>query len=147
MSISDEMMENYFTLLTNLSAERITELVNPDKTHPKEAKVFLGKIIIKQFYNEAAADAAAAEFEKVFAQNQLPSERLVVSIPSNLASTTSIVISVFDVSSSEAKRMIKQGGVKIDGEKASDPNSQIEPKNGMVIQFGKRIVKEIKIEK
>ena len=46
MSISDEMMENYFTLLTNLSAERITELLNPDKTHPKEAKVLLAKTIV-----------------------------------------------------------------------------------------------------
>jgi tyrosyl-tRNA synthetase len=43
MSISDDMMENYFTLLTNLPAQKITELVNPDKTHPKETKVLLGK--------------------------------------------------------------------------------------------------------
>jgi tyrosyl-tRNA synthetase len=82
----------------------------------------------------------------VFSQKQIPSERLVVGIPSNVASTTSIVITVFNVSSSEAKRMIKQGGVKIDGEKISDPNDQIEPKDGMIIQFGKRMVKEIKIE-
>jgi tyrosyl-tRNA synthetase len=147
MSISDDMMENYFTLLTNLPTEKIAELTNPDKTHPKEAKVLLGKTIVSEFYNEKTAQSAAAEFDRVFAQGQLPSERLVVSIPSNSASTTSIVISVFDVSSSEAKRMIKQGGVKIDGEKVSDPNSQIEPKDGMVIQFGKRMVKEIKIEK
>ena len=146
MSISDDMMENYFTLLTDIPADRIKELVNPQKTHPKEAKVLLGKTIVKQFYDEAAAQTAAAEFERVFSQKQIPSERLVVGIPSNVASTTSIVITVFDVSSSEAKRMIKQGGVKIDGEKISDPNGQIEPKDGMIIQFGKRMVKEIKIE-
>jgi tyrosyl-tRNA synthetase len=146
MSISDDMMENYYTLLTDIGADKIKELVNPQKTHPKQAKVFLGKTIIKQFYNEAAAEQAAAEFEKVFSQKQIPSERLIVGIPSNVASTTSIVITVFDVSSSEAKRMIKQGGVKIDGEKISDPNGQIEPKDGMIIQFGKRMVKEIKIE-
>ena len=46
MSISDEMMENYYTLLTEIPADKIKELVNPQKTHPKEAKVFLGKTII-----------------------------------------------------------------------------------------------------
>ena len=74
MSISDEMMENYFTLLTDLPAEKIAELIDPEKTHPKEAKVLLGKKIVAQFYDEAAADAAAEEFEKVFAKGQLPDE-------------------------------------------------------------------------
>ncbi|HEW79716.1 MAG TPA: tyrosine--tRNA ligase, partial [Phycisphaerales bacterium] len=72
MSISDEMMENYFTLLTDLSADKIAELVNPDRTHPKEAKVLLGKTIVAQFYNDATAQLAAAKFDKVFAQRQLP---------------------------------------------------------------------------
>ncbi len=58
MSISDEMMENYFTLLTDLSADKIAELVNPDRTHPKEAKVLLGKTIVAQFYNDATAQLA-----------------------------------------------------------------------------------------
>ena len=67
MSISDDMMENYFTLLTDFEVEKIIELVNPEKTHPKEAKVLLGKTIVTQFYNEAAAQTSAAEFDKVFA--------------------------------------------------------------------------------
>jgi len=74
MSISDEMMENYFTLLTDFETDRIAELVNPEKTHPKEAKVVLGKTIVAQFYDEATAEAAAAQFHKVFAQGRLPDE-------------------------------------------------------------------------
>jgi len=74
MSISDDMMANYFTLLTDLSEERIAELTNSNKTHPKEAKVFLAKTIITQFYDSKAADLAAEQFEKVFAQKQLPDE-------------------------------------------------------------------------
>jgi len=62
MSISDDMMENYFTLLTDMPAEKITELTDPDKTHPKEAKVFLAKTIVTQFHNEKAAEQAAADF-------------------------------------------------------------------------------------
>ena len=59
MSISDDMMENYFTLLTDLPEEKIAELTNPQKTHPKEAKVLLGKTIVTQFYDEKTANEAA----------------------------------------------------------------------------------------
>ena len=52
MSISDDMMENYFTLITDVEAEKIKELIDPAKTHPKEAKVTLGKMIVTQFYDE-----------------------------------------------------------------------------------------------
>ena len=65
MSISDDMMENYFTLLTNIQPEEIAELTDPAKTHPKEAKVLLAKTIVTQFHDEEAARRGAAEFEKV----------------------------------------------------------------------------------
>jgi len=64
MSISDDMMENYFTLLTDLTGEKISELVSPDKTHPKQAKVLLGKTIVNQFYDQSTAQTTAAEFDK-----------------------------------------------------------------------------------
>jgi tyrosyl-tRNA synthetase len=148
MSISDQMMENYFTLLTNLSAERITELVNPDKTHPKEAKVLLAKTILIQFYDEKTAQLAATQFDKVFAQGQLPDD-----IPEIKMSTDPIMASKLLVtsnlvpSSSEAKRMIKQGAVEIDKNKIDDPNSLITPADGMIIQVGKRKFAKIKVLK
>ena len=75
MSISDDMMANYFTLLTDLPAEKIAELTDSQKTHPKEAKVLLAKTIISQFYDATAADSAAGQFEKIFtAEKQLPDE-------------------------------------------------------------------------
>jgi len=139
MSISDEMMENYFTLLTDLPAEKIAELINPAKTHPKEAKVLLGKTIVAQFYGDKDAQLAAEQFDKVFAQRQLPDD-----IPQILISAEPIMASKLLVhcklvpSSSEAKRMINQGAVTIDGRKITDPNEQITPRDGMVIQVGKR---------
>jgi tyrosyl-tRNA synthetase len=146
MSISDQMMENYFTLLTNLSAERITELVNPDKTHPKEAKVLLAKTILIQFYDEKTAQLAATQFDKVFAQGQLPDD-----IPEIKMSTDPIMASKLLVTSnlvpsgSEAKRMIKQGAVEIDKNKIDDPNSLITPADGMIIQVGKRKFARLKV--
>jgi tyrosyl-tRNA synthetase len=147
MSISDQMMENYFTLLTDLPAERISELVSAAKTHPKEAKVLLAKTILTQFYDEKAAQLAAAHFEKVFAQGQLPDDipEVKISAESIMASKLLVVCKLVP-SSSEAKRMIKQGAVEIDKNKIDEPNTQIAPTDGMVIQVGKRKFAKIRIK-
>jgi tyrosyl-tRNA synthetase len=146
MSISDDMMENYFTLLTDTEAEKIAELVNPDKTHPKEAKVLLGKTIIAQFYNEKAADLSAAQFDKVFAQGQLPDDIPEVEISAEPISASAFVLACGLVASgSEAKRMIRQSAVSIDGKKINDPNTEITPTDGMVVQVGKRKFARLKI--
>lgn len=147
MSISDDMMENYFTLLTDLPAERIAELINPDKTHPKEAKVLLGKTIIAQFYNEKAADLSAAQFDKVFAQGQLPDDIPEIQIsPEPIMASKLLVHGKLVTSSSEAKRMIRQSAVSIDGEKIGDPNEEITPTDGMVVQVGKRKFVRLKVK-
>jgi tyrosyl-tRNA synthetase len=146
MSISDDMMENYFTLLTGLPMAEVAELVNPDKTHPKEAKVLLGKTVVAQFYDWTIAEAAAAEFDKVFAQKNLPDEIPQVQIPAErLMASKLLLASKLVPSGSEAKRMIKQGAVEIDGAKIDDPNAEITPRDGMVIQVGKRKFARLKI--
>ncbi|TKJ38174.1 MAG: tyrosine--tRNA ligase [Planctomycetes bacterium B3_Pla] len=139
MSISDDMMENYFTLLTDLPADRIAELVDAGKTHPKQAKVLLGKRIVAQFYNEELADAAAAEFDKVFARGQLPDDIPEIEIPAQPIAASKLLLACNLVSTGgEAKRMIKQSAASIDGEKLNDPNAEITPKDGAVIRVGKR---------
>jgi tyrosyl-tRNA synthetase len=139
MSISDEMMENYFTLLTDLPAEKITELVNPDKTHPKEAKVLLGKTIVTQFHDGKTAQAAAAKFEKVFAQGQLPDAMPEFTLPTKAVSVKQLLLACMLVDTGgEAKRMCAQSAVSIDGNKITDPNAEITPTSGMIIQIGKR---------
>jgi len=138
MSISDDMMENYFTLLTDIPAEKIKELVDSQKTHPKQAKVFLGKTIIKQFYNEAAAESAAGEFEKVFAQKQMPEDMPEIKISKEPITAAKLLLSCKLVSTGgEAKRLIAGGGLTIDGEKITDPNKSITPANGMIVRAGK----------
>ncbi len=146
MSISDEMMENYFTLLTDLPAERIAELTDASKTHPKEAKVLLGKTIVAQFYDERAADAAAAHFDQVFAQKQLPDDIPEFELPAEPLSVKQLLLACKLVSTGgEAKRMCAQSAVAIDGKKITDPNVQITPKSGMTLQVGKRKFAKIKL--
>ena len=139
MSISDEMMENYFTLLSDLPAEEIAQLVDPAQTHPKKAKVLLGKMIVSQFYDEGVAEAAAAEFDKVFAQGQLPDEIPVFTLPTQTISVKQLLLACKLVKTGgEAKRMCAQSAVSIDEKKMPDPNAQITPTDGMTIQVGKR---------
>lgn len=139
MSISDELMDNYYTLLTDLPSEAIAALVNADQTHPKEAKVRLGKTIVTQFYGAELAEVAAAEFEKVFAQGQVPDDMPEVALPAETLSVKQLLTLCRLVDSGgEAKRMVAQGGVSIDGQKASDPNASVTPADGMIVQVGKR---------
>jgi len=146
MSISDDMMENYFTLLTDLPAERIAELTDSSKTHPKEAKVLLGKTIVAQFYDQAAAESAAAQFDKVFAQKQLPDEMPEVEVTAEPVSLKQLLVTCKLVSTGgEAKRMAAQSAVTINERKITDPNAQITPADGMVIQVGKRRFAKLKI--
>ncbi|OQY07700.1 MAG: tyrosine--tRNA ligase [Planctomycetales bacterium 4572_13] len=139
MSIPDKLMENYFTLLTNVPTDEIAILCDGAKTHPKEAKVKLAQIIIEQFYDAAAAKKAAAEFEKVFAQNQLPDDMPEVKIAAEPIMASKLLTHCNLVASGgEAKRMCKQGGVKINDEKIANPSQEITPAAGMVVQVGKR---------
>lgn len=139
MSISDEMMENYYTLLTDLPPAQIATLIDPNQTHPKEAKVLLGKTIVTQFYSPELAEVAASEFEKVFAQGQLPDEMPEIALAAEPISLKQLLTACKLVDSGgEAKRMVAQSGVSIDGQKATDPNALVTPADGMIVQVGKR---------
>jgi tyrosyl-tRNA synthetase len=139
MSIPDELMVNYFTLLTDLSDDKIKELTDGSKTHPRQAKAHLGRLIVSQFYDERAAEDAAQEFDKVFAQKQLPSDIPEVHIPADEIMFSKLLTECnLAASGGEAKRLIKQGGVTVDGEKIADPATMIKPAEGMVVKAGKR---------
>jgi len=140
MSIPDTTMPMYLTLLTDLDKATISRLSDANQTHPKQAKMALGKEIVKYYHNAELAEWAAQEFDRVHAQHQMPADIPEVRITSSepqflpkLLLETKLV-----PSNSEGRRMIQQGGVKVDGQTISDVNSQITPKNGMVLQVGRR---------
>jgi len=146
MSIPDELMKNYFTLLTDMPEEKIAELTDASKTHPKEAKVTLGKIIVNQFYDDQAAEMAAAEFEKVFAKGQMPDDIPVVEIEAAPIMASKLLLNCKLVASGgEGKRMIKQSAVSINSEKITDPTMEITPADGMILQVGKRKFAQLKV--
>jgi tyrosyl-tRNA synthetase len=147
MSIADEMMENYYTLLTDIETDKIAELVDPSKTHPKQAKVNLGKIIVTQFYDATVADSAEANFENVFAQNKLPDDIPQVQISAEPISAAKLLVHCKLVATGgEGKRAVKQGGAKINDKKLTDPNQEVTPEDGMIVQVGKRKFAKLKVK-
>ncbi len=140
MSIPDELMRPYFTLLTDIDSKRIDELCDPKKTHPKEAKIQLGMEIVKMYYDEERAKWSAEEFERVHAQKALPEDMPVVKVDSSDNIPVAKLLSQIKLvsSNSEGRRLIKQGGVRINGEQVSDPNAEVKPEDGMVVQVGRR---------
>ena len=144
MSIPDELMIKYYELLTDLPDAKISEIAGDIKSgrlHPKKAKSGLAKIFVEQFYDKKAAEAAEAEFEEVFKNNELPADIPVVRMKRSDSKVTMAKLLVETgllASCGEAKRMIKGGGVKINGEKIIDENQIFEYKGETVLSIGKR---------
>jgi tyrosyl-tRNA synthetase len=155
MSISDDLMWRYYTLLTDLTPadlERLRGGVASGEVHPKQAKVDLAAGIVRDFHGEAAAAAAAEAFERRFARGEidpgaLPTVR--VAGPAGGVRLASVIVEAgLAASGSEAHRKIQQGGVKLNGERVADPKARIESGGGpLVLEVGRRAVRvELDIE-
>ena len=144
MSIPDELMIKYYELLTDLPqamTSGIRDGIKSGRLHPKKAKSDLAKIFVTQFYDEKTAKAAETEFDDVFKKNELPADIPVIKIKKTAReiSVAKLLVEIgLLTSSGEAKRMIKGGGVKINGEKVNDENQIFEYKGETVLSVGKR---------
>ena len=142
MSISDELMWRYYDLLTDLSPTDISNLRSQisDGENPRNLKVRLAKLIIKDFHSQADADAAEEDFVRRFVQKEVPGdieERRMLA--GNYKLTELLVETGLAASKGEARRLVEQGGVRINSEKASNPNAEVAVGNeARVIQVGKR---------
>ena len=139
MSIPDALMDNYFTLLTDLPRAQIDELVNAEKTHPRKAKARLGRLIVEQYHGSAAAEAAEAEFDRIFSQGNVPTDMPEIAVPADAINIIELVIAAgFAKSNGEARRLIKQNAVSIDGRKITDIDADVPTAPGGVLKVGKR---------
>ena len=113
---------------------------NPGGVHPMESKKALARELVARFYDSTQARQAEEDFVQQFKQKEIPEDIPEVTIRTSepiwicrLLTDTGLVSS-----NGEARRLIKQGGVKIDGEKVADPDREIGPTGEMVMQAGKR---------
>ena len=143
MSISDDLMWRYFEVLSFRSLEDIAQLKTAvaDGMNPRDAKFELGVEIVARFYDDAAAEAARQEFISRFQKGAMPDE-----IPDKALDSQDGQLGIAHLlkgaglvsSTSEAFRMIKQGAVRIDGERITDKGLSIAAGNTHVFQVGKR---------
>ena len=143
MSISDDLMWRYYDLLSFKAIEEIAQYKEQVAagTNPRDIKIALAKEIIARFHDEAAADAAHHEFVQRFQKNAIPDEMPEFTFEAgeegmavaNLLKEAGLV-----ASTSEAMRMVKQGAVKMDGEKVADQKTTFRSLEQAVFQVGKR---------
>ncbi len=149
MSISDELMWRYYLLLTDLTQTEIDALkaqVTAGSLHPKMAKVDLARRIVTEFHDLGAAERAAAEFDRVHARGELPSDMKVVEVDfggePNRALSRLIVDAGLASSTSEASRKIQQGGVRLNGDRATDAKHRLSSQDlPLTLQVGRMAVR------
>jgi len=143
MSISDEMMWRYFDLLSFRSNAELDALKQQvaDGTNPRDIKFLLCEEIVERFHDRAAADAARETFIARFRGGAMPEdipEKTLDTGGEGIGIATALTQCGLTSSNSDAFRMVKQGGVRIDGEKVSDRSLQLEAGFEGILQVGKR---------
>lgn len=143
MSIPDTLIYPYFELATNVSNERLKEIkaaLEDGKTNPRDLKRELARTLVTMYYDEAAAIKAQEDFDKIFIKKEIPDEIEEFNIEENreINILDLLLLVNFAPSKGEAKRLVQQGGVSIDGEKVSDVHQNIKIKSGMILKVGKR---------
>ncbi len=147
LSISDVLMWRYYELLSTQSLEAIAtmrEEVEAGSLHPKVVKENLALELVERFYDTEASVGAKAEFDNVFKSNQLPSDMPEVSAKAGVWICKALVDAGIEPSTSQARRDIKQGAVRIDQEKVSDEKLNLEV-GEYILQVGKRKFAKVKV--
>ncbi len=154
MSIPDDILPHYWALLTDEGfegAERVDEAMLEDELHPMAAKKDLARRVVTRYHDGEAAEAAQAEFEKVFSRGQKPSE--MDELPVEACDIEDGRVWIVKLvrgcgaasSNSEARRLIDQGAVRLNDEKITDQTANIEVEDGDVLQVGKRTFAKVKL--
>lgn len=146
MSIADELMSSYFELCTDVPLDEVEEIrsgLAEGMLHPMDVKKRLGREIVSIYHSAEAAADAQAEFERVFSQREVPEDMPeLVLVPADLQDgavwiAKLLVRAGMAASNSEARRLVQQGAVTVDGEKVRDPQANIAPVDGQVLRAGK----------
>ncbi|HHW06709.1 MAG TPA: tyrosine--tRNA ligase [Clostridia bacterium] len=155
MSISDDLMVRYFELVTTVTLEELEDIKSSytqGRVHPRDLKMRLAREIVKLYHGEDKAWQAEEEFKRVFQQRELPSDIPVVALGESLLVDNKIWLPKLLVeaklvsSTSEGRRQIMQGAVRVDGERVTDPNLEVAVDKDFVVKVGRRkfakIIKE-----
>lgn len=145
MSISDELMLGYYELLSTADADYVRSVAG-GRIHPMQAKKKLAAELVARFHGAAAAERAAAAFSRRFQQGQQPDEMPTHAWAADDADVwvcRLLKTSGLAKSTSEARRLVRQGGVRLDGERVTDPELHVPTEGETVVQVGKRRILKV----
>lgn len=140
MSIPDELIVSYYELCTNVTmpAIKIIEQEMAEGKNPKIIKMELAKVIIETYYSAIEAEEAEVEFNNVFSKGQTPADIETIKIVEDKMTIVDLIMKAgFTSSRSEARRIVEQGGISINGEKITSVDGEIAIVQDMVLRAGK----------
>ncbi len=142
MRLPDNLIIKYFLICTDKSENEIKKIktgIERNQINPRDAKIELAKEIVTLYHGEKTAQKSEKEFNRIFKEKELPTKIPAITIKEKSLNILDLLVKTKLASSkSEARRLIEQGGVRINGEVQKDWKKQIEIKKGMMIQVGKR---------
>jgi len=141
MSIPDEAMLSYFKLVTRLEPPQIAQIeadLKSGRLHPRDAKMHLAREIVSIFHGDEAALRAEEHFKTVFQQHELPPDMPEYPVNGPISLPDLIVAAGVAPSKREARRLIEQGGVKLDGQEVESSEAIVTPGQAQVLQVGRR---------
>jgi tyrosyl-tRNA synthetase len=149
MSVSDELMWKYFLYILCRKPEEIEAMqakVASGDLHPRAVKDELGRCVVDRFVGEGEGAKAAEEFARIFAEKKLPQDMLELELAADEIGLIDLVVKAgFAGSNGEARRLIQQGGVRIDDVQNKDIKGAIAPVDGMILRVGKRKFARLKV--
>jgi len=141
MSVPDAAMGDYFRLVTRWTPIEIDQIetdMASEKLHPRDVKMRLAREIVEIYHGEQAGELAEGAFRRVFQEREIPEDMEEIVFESGQTLVKIMQEVGFASSSSEARRLIKQGGVRLDGITQDDPHKILDTLNPQVLQVGKR---------
>ncbi|MCE5215497.1 tyrosine--tRNA ligase [bacterium] len=154
MSIPDETMPQYFRLLLGKEEQEVQEMreaMASGAVNPRNLKAELGRAIVGMYYDDAAAQAASDEFDHVFAAKQVPTDIAQVDVSEELEDghmwiVQAAVVTGLAPTKGEARRLVRQGGVRLNDAVISDEMAQVEIHDGDVLNVGKRRFAQLRVK-
>lgn len=141
MSLPDNLITQYFWLVTDVPKEEIekSELaLKEGKVNPRDLKMRLAREIVTEFYDSRAAEVAEGEFKRIFQRREFPTDLPVHQLREPVEIVDALIVTNMAASRGEARRLIAQGGVRIDGKRVTSPEEKVRPEKEPVLQVGKR---------
>ena len=132
MSIPDHLTERYLRLVTGASAAEVESAL---RMPPRDAKAAMARMLVRRLHGEDAAAAAEEDFDRRFRRREVPEEAEEIHVPPGTTATAAVVAAGFEPSYAKARRLLEQGGLRVDGEKLAEDRAVAD---GELLQAGRR---------